>query len=91
MAKGKVPPQLQAHKFGKGTDKAAKVGAKGGRKSPDMADGGTETSATTKRTPAAKATPKRTATPKATPKGKAIPKAAAKAPKAKTPRTTKRT
>jgi hypothetical protein len=88
MAKRKVPPQLQAHKFGKGTEKAAAVGAKGGRKSPDMADGGTETSATANRTPAAKATPKGKATPKAAIKPAA--KATAK-PKAKPKAPTKRT
>jgi hypothetical protein len=88
MAKGKVPPQLKGHAFGKGSTKAAKVGAKGGRKSPDMVDGGTVTSATANRTPAAKAMPKRTAAPK----GKGVPKTATKPaakatvkPKAKAP------
>jgi hypothetical protein len=96
MGKAKVPPQLKGHAFGKGTAKAAKVGAKGGRKSPDMADGGSETSATAKRPPAAKATPKRMAAPKAKAAPKAPTKPAAKAtakrtakPKAKAP--TKRT
>lgn len=36
MAKSKVPPQLRAHQFTKGSAKAAKAGAKGGQKSPNM-------------------------------------------------------
>lgn len=44
MAKGKVPPQLRAHQFTKGSGKAKKAGAKGGRMSPSTASSATPAS-----------------------------------------------
>lgn len=45
-SKGKVPPQLAAHQFTKGSAKAKKAGTKGGKVSPTL-------------TPAKRPTPKR--------------------------------